>query len=73
MRHAHTVTRWEVDQRWIKVDGMVREYPGGIVLLRDVGKRVYEVDGGILQVENDEQFRSRLLREAWRNINEGGV
>ena len=56
----HTVTKEDVGKRL----GMFQSF--GVVLPRDVGKRVYRTKGGPV-VENDEQRAERLEAGTWIN------
>ena len=60
----YTLAAFDVHKPWISAFGRTWPVSGfiGRVLLRDVGKRVYHVDG-ILQVENDEQRDARVHQE----------
>ena len=60
----YTLAAFDVHKPWISAFGRTWPVSGfiGRVLLRDVGKRVYHVDG-ILQVENDEQRDARVRQE----------
>lgn len=49
--------------KWIVKVGRERWHIGFPILSRDVGKRAYQADDGLIQVENDEQ-RARRLRGA---------
>lgn len=55
---VHTIGVEDLGSRYLRVRGVPRENPLGYTQDRDLGKRVYERDG-VLQVENDEQFRER--------------
>jgi len=60
MRAYYTVKQADVGRWIIRAFGRVWPVSGfiGRVLEQDVGKRVYQI-GGVLQVENREQFEAR--------------
>jgi len=57
-RLVHVVRLIDLGSTLIKIGPIYRSYPGGRVLLQDIGKFVYEVDG-VLQVENESQLNRR--------------
>ena len=64
MREYYTLTAEDVGKPWLKAFGrtwLTCDFIGK-VQMRDIGKRVYLVDG-VLQVESDRQLGDRLLKE----------
>lgn len=71
-RYAATITTEDIGRKWIdrsncpccdsrrqiSVRGLMGE-----ILPHDVGKRIYEVNGYVYQVENQEQLEKRLSED----------
>lgn len=70
MKLLYTITEEDVGRRSIvktcPTCGIVRSVQTipimGTIMKQDIGKRIYETAGGVLQVESQEQLEKRLSR-----------
>ena len=62
MKPVYQLSSKDIGKCCIKVSGRVYLLSSfiGRVLKHDIGKLVYEIGEGVLQVENDEQMKRRL-------------
>lgn len=62
MRDFYTLRETDVGKRQIKWHGHRRSLDGvlGYVQATDIGKRIFDLGDGVLQVENNEQRDTRL-------------
>jgi len=65
-KYVYTVQSEDVGRRSLKItmcpecgNSRIINYPGGVVLVHDIGKYIYE-ENDVFQVENQEQFERRI-------------